>query len=39
VAEKRLAELNARAEDPDLWNDPDAAQKVMRELKNKKRKK
>jgi peptide chain release factor 2 len=23
--------LNARSEDPDLWNDPDAAQKVMRE--------
>ena len=31
MAEKRLAELNAKAEDPDLWNDPDAAQKVMRE--------
>ena len=27
----RLDELNAAAEDPDLWNDPDAAQKVMRE--------
>jgi peptide chain release factor 2 len=26
-----LAELNARAEDPTLWNDPDAAQKIMRE--------
>jgi peptide chain release factor 2 len=23
--------LNARSEDPDLWNDPEAAQKVMRE--------
>ncbi|HME26597.1 MAG TPA: peptide chain release factor 2 [Acetobacteraceae bacterium] len=31
VAEGRLAELNARAEDPELWNDPAAAQKVMRE--------
>ncbi|MFV0281583.1 MAG: peptide chain release factor 2 [Rhodoblastus sp.] len=28
---RRLAELNAKSEDPDLWNDPDAAQKVMRE--------
>ncbi|MGD9535866.1 MAG: peptide chain release factor 2 [Alphaproteobacteria bacterium] len=28
---KRLAELNARAEDPTLWNDPAAAEKVMRE--------
>jgi len=27
----RLEELNARAEDPALWNDPDHAQKVMRE--------
>ncbi|HEY7581173.1 MAG TPA: peptide chain release factor 2 [Acetobacteraceae bacterium] len=31
VAEGRLAELNARAEDPDLWKDAGAAQKVMRE--------
>ncbi len=31
VATRRLAELNARSEDPALWNDPDAAQKVMRE--------
>ncbi|MBK9082114.1 MAG: peptide chain release factor 2 [Rhizobiales bacterium] len=31
VATRRLAELNARSEDPSLWNDPDAAQKVMRE--------
>ncbi|MFW7268375.1 peptide chain release factor 2 [Gluconacetobacter sp. Hr-1-5] len=31
VAIGRLAELNNRAEDPDLWNDPDAAQKLMRE--------
>ena len=28
---KRLDELNARVEDPDLWNDPKAAQAVMRE--------
>jgi peptide chain release factor 2 len=27
----RLDELNAEAENPDLWNDPVAAQKVMRE--------
>ena len=26
-----MAELNARSEDPNLWNDPDVAQKVMRE--------
>jgi peptide chain release factor 2 len=31
VAVKRLEELNALAEDPDLWNNPDQAQKVMRE--------
>ncbi|MFT8368485.1 peptide chain release factor 2 [Acetobacter papayae] len=31
VAEARLAELNNRAEDPDLWNDAEAAQKLMRE--------
>ncbi|WP_146911274.1 peptide chain release factor 2 [Gluconobacter thailandicus] len=31
VATTRLAELNHRAEDPDLWNDADAAQKLMRE--------
>ncbi|MDH3792366.1 MAG: peptide chain release factor 2, partial [Rhodospirillales bacterium] len=31
AADKRLAELNARAEDPGLWDDPDAAQEVMRE--------
>ena len=29
--QRRLAELNARAEDPNLWNDAEAAQKVMRE--------
>ncbi|MCC7427081.1 MAG: peptide chain release factor 2 [Alphaproteobacteria bacterium] len=31
VAVKRLDELNARAEDSSLWNDPAAAQAVMRE--------
>ncbi|NHN89310.1 peptide chain release factor 2 [Acetobacter conturbans] len=31
VAQGRLAELNNRAEDPDLWNDAAAAQKMMRE--------
>ncbi|MDF1749396.1 MAG: peptide chain release factor 2 [Alphaproteobacteria bacterium] len=31
VSTKRLEELNARVEDPTLWDDPDAAQKVMRE--------
>ncbi|MGV6874907.1 peptide chain release factor 2 [Pseudochelatococcus sp. B33] len=31
VAQKRLAELNALAETPDLWNDAEAAQKIMRE--------
>ena len=31
VARKRLDELNHRAEDPNLWNDADAAQKMMRE--------
>jgi len=30
-ANKRLAELNARAEDPTLWSDQAAAQAVMRE--------
>ncbi|MDE0796926.1 MAG: peptide chain release factor 2 [Alphaproteobacteria bacterium] len=30
-ATKRLDELNAEAEDPDLWNDQERAQKVMRE--------
>lgn len=28
---RRLDELNARVEDPDLWNDPKAAEDVMRE--------
>lgn len=31
TAERRLDELNARSEDPDLWNDPAKAQKVMRD--------
>ncbi|MEM7669811.1 MAG: peptide chain release factor 2 [Pseudomonadota bacterium] len=31
TAEHRLEEMNARAEDPNLWNDPAYAQKVMRE--------
>ncbi len=31
VALRKLDELNARVEDPTLWDDADAAQKVMRE--------
>ncbi|MEM6357732.1 MAG: peptide chain release factor 2 [Pseudomonadota bacterium] len=31
TAEARLEEFNAFAEDPDLWNDPAKAQKLMRE--------
>src|SRR5205085_903216 len=31
AATRRLAELNAKAEDPGLWNDAEAAQKIMRE--------
>ncbi|WP_375275452.1 peptide chain release factor 2 [Methylorubrum thiocyanatum] len=31
TVDKCLAELNAASENPDLWNDPEAAQKVMRE--------
>ncbi|TKZ17985.1 peptide chain release factor 2 [Shimia litoralis] len=31
TAPYRLEEFNARVEDPDLWNDPEAAQKLMRE--------
>jgi len=31
TASKRLAELNKKAEDPSLWNNQAAAQKVMRE--------
>ncbi|HEY5301073.1 MAG TPA: peptide chain release factor 2 [Acetobacteraceae bacterium] len=34
VAQGRLAELNARAENPTLWNDPAGAQKLMRERNN-----
>ena len=34
TAEYRLEEFNARVEDPDLWNDPEAAQKLMRERQN-----
>lgn len=30
-AQRRLEELNARVEDPRLWNDPKRAQEVMRE--------
>ncbi len=30
-AQKRLGELNAKVEDPTLWDDPKAAQDVMRE--------
>ncbi|MGA2487161.1 MAG: peptide chain release factor 2 [Roseiarcus sp.] len=31
AATRRLAELNAKSEDPELWTKPDAAQKLMRE--------
>ena len=31
TAPHRLEEFNARVEDPDLWNDPEKAQKLMRE--------
>ncbi len=31
TAEHRLEEFNARVEDPDLWNDPERAQKLMRD--------
>jgi peptide chain release factor 2 len=31
TAQHRLEEFNARVEDPDLWNDPARAQKLMRE--------
>jgi len=31
TAEHRLEEFNARTEDPELWNDPEKAQKLMRE--------
>ena len=29
-----LEEFDARVEDPNLWDDPDAAQKLMRERQN-----
>ncbi|MDU8911288.1 peptide chain release factor 2 [Aestuariicoccus sp. MJ-SS9] len=31
TAQHRLEEFNARVEDPNLWNDPEAAQKLMRD--------
>lgn len=31
TAVQRLEELNARTEDPDLWNNPDSAQNLMQE--------
>ncbi|QHQ34652.1 peptide chain release factor 2 [Algicella marina] len=31
TAEHRLEEFNAMSEDPDLWNDPERAQKLMRD--------
>ena len=31
TAEHRLEELNAMTEDPELWNDPARAQKLMRD--------
>jgi len=31
TVQHRLEEFNARVEDPNLWDDPDAAQKLMRE--------
>ena len=31
TAEHRLEELNAMSEDPELWNDPGRAQKLMRD--------
>ncbi|MEO1695257.1 MAG: peptide chain release factor 2 [Pseudomonadota bacterium] len=34
TAESRLNALNAKAEDPNLWDDPAVAQKVMRERQN-----
>lgn len=33
----KLAELNAKATDPNLWDDPQNAQKVMQELSNTKK--
>ncbi len=34
TAEYRLEEFDARVEDPNLWDDPEAAQKLMRERQN-----
>ena len=34
TAPYRLEEFNARVEDPTLWDDPDAAQKLMRDRQN-----
>ncbi|MCL4126308.1 UNVERIFIED_CONTAM: hypothetical protein GTU68_055737 [Idotea baltica] len=34
TAPHRLEEFNARVEDPNLWDDPDAAQKLMRDRQN-----
>ena len=34
AAHTRLEELNARTEDTNLWNDPENAQKLMRERQN-----
>lgn len=34
TAGHRLEEFNARVEDPNLWDDPDAAQKLMRDRQN-----
>ncbi len=31
TAEYRLEEFNARVEDPNLWDDPEKAQKLMRD--------
>ena len=31
TAQFRLEEFNARVEDPNLWDDPEAAQKLMRD--------
>lgn len=34
MAQHRLEEFNARVEDPNLWDDPEKAQKLMRERQN-----
>ena len=33
-AEERLQDLNRKSEDPELWNDPDRARKLMQERQN-----